>query len=392
MLSAVHPANLTRIFRAKGNVREPGFVVRRVTSVALFAAGCGAGPADYVRPRMPQPDAGSQQAIAVPEVRAARDPELSARVIERRALNYAEGPDLDTGRPAHVRAGSGLVWVGSELAVIQDDALFLGLVSPSSARVSAHALPAGPGGARLFDDASGNKAHKLDLESAVFFDGRLFAFGSGSTPARELVVVIENPAGQAPVARLSPAHRLYAALRSAREFSGSELNIEGAALIEKEIVLAQRGNGRAIDGRLPVDATVRVDAARLAAYLDSKDTAPLPALESITRYALGAISDVRLTFTDLASADERLFYLAAAEASPDTVRDGIVVGTALGVISADGTRARYAPITDREGRIFTGKAEGLALDPNNPTRAWIVIDRDDPNAAAELCTLELRGI
>jgi hypothetical protein len=37
------------------------------------------------------------------------------------------------------------------------------------------------------------------------------------------------------------------------------------------------------------------------------------------------------------------------------------------------------------------KAEGLALDDRDPTRAWIVLDLDDPHAATELCRLELAG-
>ena len=46
-------------------------------------------------------------------------------------------------------------------------------------------LPVGADGHRSFDDTIGNKHMKMDLEAAVVLpDGRVLAFGSGSTEAR----------------------------------------------------------------------------------------------------------------------------------------------------------------------------------------------------------------
>lgn len=319
-------------------------------------------------------------------MRALEDPRLSARVVERRPLIHDDEPE--PGWPQHVRAGSALVWVGERLAVVQDDALFLALVDPGSGSVRSLALPEGPGGARLFDDAIGNKAAKLDLEAALALGDVLYAFGSGSTSARERVVEIRGPRG-ALAARILPAHRFYALLRATPELSGSELNLEGAAALGNDVVLLQRGNGRARGQLSPVDAIARVEARALVAYLDSADTAPPPPLRSVVQYDLGAIGEVRLGFTDATTRDGRLIYLAAAEDSPDVVRDGAVVGTAVGVIDPDGS-ARQCPITEA-GAPFTGKAEGIAIDPRDARRAYVVLDRDDPGVPAELCTLELGG-
>jgi hypothetical protein len=117
--------------------------------------------------------------------------------------------------------------VVGQLAVVQDDALFLALVDPESARADSLTLPAGASGARLFDDVIGNKADKLDLESAFVLGGTLYAFGSGSTPARELVVSVRE-LEHAPIAEIVPAHRLCAARRDG--VAGSELNL-GVALV-----------------------------------------------------------------------------------------------------------------------------------------------------------------
>jgi hypothetical protein len=360
---------------------------RALLVLLLFASACGGEPARYLRPDVRAPDPPAPDAVSAPTVVARPDPALGARIVGRRPLRYEAGADAATGRPAHVRAGSAIVWWGGRLAVVQDDALFLALVEPESARTSAVVLPAGEGGARLFDDTLGNKAKKLDLEAAVLLGGHLYAFGSGSTPGRELVVIVRDPGAPAVVA---PAHRLYAALRDNKDFSGSELNLEGAAVIGDEVVLLQRGNGAPRDGLLPVNASGRLDVRSLVAYLDSGDALPPPALHAVTRYDLGDVNGVRLTFTDAASLGERLVFLAAAEASPDAVRDGAVVGAGVGVIEPDG-RARTALLRDERGQVLAGKAEGIALDPNNPARAFIVLDPDDPGVPTELCEVELGG-
>jgi hypothetical protein len=278
--------------------------------------------------------------------------------------------------------------MGEKLAVVQDDALFLALIEPRTAKVTATVLPAGPEGARLFDDTLGNKAHKLDLEAALVLGGGLYAFGSGSTHARELVVVVRL--GDAPVAEVVPAHGLYRALREHTDFSGSELNIEGAVLVGDEVVLVQRGNGREREGIEPANATARLDARKLVDYLKSGDRMPPPPLQRITRFELGSVAGVGLSFTDVAARGDRLFYLAAAENSPDTVQDGVVVGTELGVIEPDG-RVRSATILAENGAPFTGKAEGLALGRDDPTQAFVVLDPDDPAVPTELCQLQLSG-
>lgn len=98
---------------------------------------------------------------------------MSARIVARAQLRYAEGPDASLDRPAHVRAGSGLRYVdtvaGPRLVVAQDDASFLAIVDPTTMRATSIALPAGPGGKRLFGDDRGNKKDKLDLECVEAF-------------------------------------------------------------------------------------------------------------------------------------------------------------------------------------------------------------------------------
>jgi hypothetical protein len=67
---------------------------------------------------------------------------------------------------------------------------------------------------------------------------------------------------------------------------------------------------------------------------------------------------------------------------------GRVCGVLIGRIYDRAREAQLAPITDERGAPLLDKAEGIALDPRDVTRAWLVVDRDDPDRPAEL--LELR--
>ncbi|HVU03783.1 MAG TPA: hypothetical protein VHE30_18620 [Polyangiaceae bacterium] len=321
------------------------------------------------------------------------DSALSATVTSRSPLVYEEGPDPAEDRPAHVRAGSGIAWVGSRLAIVSDDSLFVSLVSPDASRVTALALPRGPGGLRLFDDGRGNKQEKLDLESCCVFedDGApcLLAFGSGSTRARERIVRVRFPPEGAPEVRVIDARAFYEALRSRADFSGSELNVEGVALSGEDLRLFQRGNGESRGGSLPVNATATVSFPELAAFLAGE--ANPPALRDVTPYDLGTLSGTRLTFTDGATAPRGgALYLASAEASPDTYRDGPVAGSVVGVLGEDGV-ARQTVLRDGSGAPFPEKAEGLVLVPGDPTAAFVVVDADDPGRPSLLCEVRLAG-
>ncbi|HEX2081585.1 MAG TPA: hypothetical protein VHG08_28030 [Longimicrobium sp.] len=325
---------------------------------------------------------------------ARHDPALRARVVRTVPLTYAEGADRSLDRPAHVRAGSGLAWIGGALAVMQDDANFVALADPETGRCRAVPLPAGEGGLRQFDDGRGNKRHKLDLEScAAVPDGRggevLVGFGSGSSPRRERVLLVADAAGAAPRVELRDASAFYARLREAAEFAGSELNVEGAAWRGGRIVLLNRGNGAPGDDRGPMDAVCSVDWPALRAHLDDPAAHPPPAPESIRTYDLGSIDGCRLAFTDAAAIGDGLVYTATAEASPNAVDDGPVAGSALGIINADGS-ARWTVLEDADGARFDGKVEGVAQGLH-PGTLYVVVDRDDPRRPSELCEVELAG-
>ncbi|HEX6040713.1 DUF6929 family protein [Longimicrobium sp.] len=332
--------------------------------------------------------------MTVRKVLARRDDALGARVVRTVPLVYAAGPDEALDRPAHVRAGSGLAWLGGELVCIQDDTHFVARIEPDTGRAHAVPLPAGEGGLRQFDDVRGNKRFKLDLEACtVVPDGQggemLLAFGSGSSSLRERILRLADARAPHPYVELREAITLYARLREAAAFSGSELNVEGAVWRGDRVLLLNRGNGAPVDGRLPIDATCEIGWAALLSYLDGPGGQSAPAPQSIIQYDLGTLDGWRLTFTDAAVAGDALVYTASAEASPNAVDDGPVAGSALGIIGADG-EARWTELRGADGGRFDGKVEGIARGPR-PGTVFVIVDRDDPHRPSDLCEVALSG-
>jgi len=322
-------------------------------------------------------------------ITSTRDPALSATLVSRRELFYSAGADASTDRPAHVRAGSGLAWFGGKIAVIQDDANFIALIDPDSGQVEALALPEGEGGLRQFDDGRGNKRYKLDLEACVSVpvtNGEiLVALGSGSSEQRDRVVLV-NPTGHA---KRLDATGLYERLRSEKAFSGSEMNIEGAAFIDRRLRLFNRGNGAWRDGIPPRNASCDLLWDELHTYLQDPSFHPVPSLLNITQYELGELGGTSLTFTDSATIGSILLYTAAAENSPDALTDGAVTGSVVGILRE--AVGRWIELRDTQGSLIREKIEGICPAREDNGRIWLVVDADDPTRPTLLCQAVLNG-
>jgi hypothetical protein len=331
------------------------------------------------------------------EIRAEMESRSLATLSRPFPLLYGSGASSTEDYPAFVRAASAIRrWQGRRV-IIQDDVNVLALAEPARAEAAGARepgpaaegalepllLPRGEGGLRSFDASRGNKRSKLDLEAALVLpDGRLVAFGSGSLPQRERLVVVEP--GSAPVLR--DARELYRGLRQRTEFAGSELNLEGAIVRSGAIELFQRGNGAASGELGPANAIGRLALDDFLSWLDR--AGPPPSLQHVLRVDLGRAHGVPLGFTDAAlGSDGTVLFLACAEASPDAVADGEVVAMRLGLMHGD--RARLVEIVDALGQPCRIKLEGIEARDDAVHRFDVVADVDDPNAAALGATLEL---
>jgi hypothetical protein len=315
----------------------------------------------------------------------------SARVVvsDPRELWYESGPDPREDRPAFVRAASGLAVVpGEKIVVCQDDTDFLAVLD-AGGHVEPLPLPS-TDGVRTYSEARGNKTDKADLESCLYLPQQdlLLAFGSGSTGRRYRIAAIRGWRDGALYSWWIDATPLYKELAAHPSFAGSELNIEGVTVLDGRARFFQRGNGAPKDGLLPVNATADIPLNDLLRFLEHP--AQPPPIENIVRYQLSAIGNVAFTFTDAYSVGSDTFFLAAAEDSPDTFRDGPVCASALGRIGHDGS-ALLANMFLDSGKHFIEKAEGLLFDPGSDSTGYIAIDRDNPELPATLWRFRIEG-
>ena len=265
-----------------------------------------------------------------------------------------------------VRAASGVARYGAGWLVVQDDATH-GCVWESGSGRSIRLVPP-VRGHDTFDEASGTKALKPDLEAVVSLpDGRTLALGSGSTPARMRAVLLSE--ASVLVAGLAP---VYARVAEALEVAPDQLNLEGACVVGDALRWFQRGLPAAGAPTSSVDLD-------LAGLLDAASGAAAAVrVSKVRRYDLGAVSGVGLAITDAVSLEGGLVLVsAAAEDSPTTYDDGPVVGSALAVLDGDRV-VDLAELPQLDGVV--AKVEGLAVSGHREELLDLVavVDADDP--------------
>lgn len=247
-----------------------------------------------------------------------------------RELNISAATGM---RPLHLSAASGLVCIGSTIYVVADDELHLGVFSTTD-REPGHLI-------RLLDGvlpetAAARKRQKPDLEALVrlpafrdFPHGALLAVSSGSRPNRRRGVLLRLD----PLGAISGSPRnldLSPILLSLNE-EFSEVNIEGAVVVQNELRLFQRGNKRQAD-----NAIIRF---QLSTVLDALRSEHADAIRpsAVSRLDLGFIQGVPFCFTDAAALpDGDMIFSAVAEDTEDAFRDGPCIGGAIGIVDNNG--------------------------------------------------------
>ena len=276
-----------------------------------------------------------------------------------------------------VRAASGVARYGAGWLVVQDDATQGCVWESGSGRPLRLVAPVE--GHDTFEEASGTKALKPDLEAVVALpDGRTLVLGSGSTPARMRCVLLSESTIQ--VAGLAP---VYARVAELLEVPADQLNLEGATVVADKLRWFQRG----LPSAGAPSASVDVELDGLLAH--ASGAAAAIRVSGVRRYDLGTVAGIGLAITDAISLEGGLVLVsAAAEDSPSTYDDGPVVGSALALL--DGDRLldlAELPLLDGE----VAKLEGLALvrQRDDVLEVVAVIDADDPTVPSLLLELEV---
>jgi hypothetical protein len=211
--------------------------------------------------------------------------------IEVEAVTPLRFPD---GSP--VRAASAVARLGDGQLIAQDDATHAAWLRDDDTVTAVRLLPPVEG-LDIFDEASGTKHLKPDLEAAceVSVDGTpaVLLLGSGSSELRmrSSLVRLDGDAPQTVVTDLSP---LYASVVEALGIEPDQLNMEGACAVGRTLRWFHRGMPSA---GLPT-ASVDLDLERLLAAV-SEGADPLTVTVSAARhYDLGDVQGVGLAVTD----------------------------------------------------------------------------------------------
>lgn len=287
-------------------------------------------------------------------------------------------------RCAHLSAASGLVQCGSWLYVVADDENHLGVFKYNGDEPGV-LIP-------LFDDHlpldhEQRKAVKPDLEVLAFIPatkqypyGALLALGSGSKETRRQGAIFTfDKNGELESLDIIDLSLLYRELKNTL----GKINIEGAVIVDKDIVLFQRGNKKN-----KLNATLRFSLKQFYAYIFSNDNKHIEKLKvTITPYDLGNIQDVPLCFTDATPLPNgAIIFTATAENTSDSYLDGTCMGSVIGIINSNGKLNRISPIDK------TIKVEGVAAQViEDKITLLLVTDADDVSIPAQLYAAELNG-
>lgn len=302
---------------------------------------------------------------------------------QEKSLELVPVRQLRSERPLFVggyhffSAASGLVKRGRYFYVVADDAQVLGYFqSGRLAKVlpllHRRELPA---------NASLRAKIKPDFEALTWVEveGKvgLIALCSGSGELRNAGVYLPlNNDGKPGTPVEFDLKPVYDKLRE----RFTDLNVEGLSVVGDRLRLLQRGNS-SLSPNAVIDLKLEPF---LEAMLCGGAVSP-DALLDVRVVDLGTVDGargpVRWTFTDLCPIGEgRSVFTAAAEDTDNPYEDGEVLGSAIGVLEADGTVSKFWKVSQ------IVKLEGIAVKGKI---AYVVTDQDDPEHAATLYKVRL---
>jgi hypothetical protein len=242
-----------------------------------------------------------------------------------------------------IGSASGLIYYQNVLFIISDNSTFLYQYVLDKKLVLKFPLVDNP-------KENISKKNKLDLEALTHFRNQIFIFGSGSTAQRNTMfsLNLENDAVQK-----NDLSVLYEYLRKLAAINKDELNIEGAIYVNKTMLLFQRGNGKSNKNGI----FIIPDNALLSKHFIA--------------IKLPKIKNVEVTFTDAVLIDKFIFFLATAEDTISTYKDGEVLGSLIGKMKSDTFEIIETQIISN-----TQKFEGITLYEKNEKEIHFLLCED----------------
>jgi hypothetical protein len=248
-----------------------------------------------------------------------------------------------------IGSASGLLYKDNTLLVIGDNSGFLYEYSIDSKDLKRHPLLENP-------MENTPKKDKSDFEAITHHGDSVYVFGSGSTENRNKMIQINSK--NKTILKKTDLTDLYTVMQSFGEIKPDDFNIEGAIYNGESWFLFNRGNGKS---KKNVVFTIHGKNLSNEFNILSND------------YKLPKIKGVRSSFTDAILVGTKIYFLATAEDSDSTYKDGEILGSCIGRIDLETMKIDFIEkISDSH------KFEGITLySKDNETIEFLLCEDND---------------
>lgn len=261
-----------------------------------------------------------------------------------------------------ISSASGLIWKNESLYIISDNSDVLYVFQKSGRLNKISLLESG----ELMENRP--KPEKSDYEAITEDQESFYIFGSGSTPIRNRLAVVSKNDFSVSVRSLDS---LYLRLKSQGNVDDENFNIEGAIIQEANLFLFNRGNGpKRQNGIFEINNWKQ----------EEKQTVNFHPI------SLPPIQNSGFGFTDAVLVEDKIYFLAAAEAVASTYEDGEILGSIIG-------RMDFKTFTVETTQFIPDKfkLEGITLFKKDADFLYFLIceDPDDGGMESEIFELKL---
>ena len=250
-----------------------------------------------------------------------------------------------------IGSASGLIYKDNSLFIISDNSSFLYEYNILENQLSK---------IKLLENSQENirKKDKFDFESITLKENKIHILSSGSTSKREKRITYNLETAAIAEKSLS---KLYQNLKQTASISDEELNIEGAIFYNESWLLFQRGNG--VNSKNGIFKTKSLKTEFHTAFVPIQ---------------LPKINHIETSFTDAILADEKIYFLAAAENTTSTYDDGEIFGSIFGRMNSETFEIEFTQkISDAH------KFEGLTFYKKTETEIQFFICEDNDSDVLE---------
>lgn len=212
------------------------------------------------------------------------------------------------------------------------------------------------------------KPLKPDFEVLCHADNNLCILGSGSTPARNIMIKYELANGKVSQQSLS---KTYAQMKQVSGINSENFNIEGAVFNGTNWLLFNRGNG---------DETKNGIFSFLGNDLINATDIKFTTLQ------LPNINHVESSFTDATIIGNEIYFISTAEDTQSTYHDGEILGSFIGSIDAKTLKLNFSYKIPGQHKF-----EGITVykQANNKIEFLLCEDRDTDELNTTIYKLSL---